>query len=111
MTAAPTPTCHTCTHWEAAGTPPWAAAMGMALCLLDRTAARTLCHWHTCSRWRAAPADEVQRRARWLARKGASAQRAPAAGRTSATPASASGQPDAGTSTDSRTSTPKGATP
>ena len=43
--------------------------MGMALCLLDRSTARTLSHWHQCSRWHPAPADEVQRRLRWLQRK------------------------------------------
>jgi hypothetical protein len=62
--------CLNCRNWQAAGTPGWAAAQGYVCCQVKRTKAVTLSYWAACGHWSPVAADEVEKRVRWLARRG-----------------------------------------
>jgi len=62
--------CLGCAHWQARGVPAWAADMGFVYCEAKRTRAVVLPWWRSCERWQAVPAAEVEKRVRWLGRRG-----------------------------------------
>ena len=54
--------CLRCKHWIQGETPPWARALGMAICAEKRTKAVTLNHWVQCEKFTRTSEPEFRRR-------------------------------------------------